>query len=222
MASNSGWTLGLPSGQSKVSNTDEEFRSIKSYVEKWVEQEHYATGGSATSAGVHRVGSARIYSGPTSQLSNPTGDGGNRLFFTTDTERLYVAQASSSSWSLVADNIKTTSANSWSGVNSFLTNKFAVLGAFSAIVSHTSANASHRTIANGAALNLLFVNDSGLTQSDVVLSSFTYQGTHPVWSSFVDVSTGSIGLNIYNTNSGGNTIIRVGTTFRFLGFRANP
>ena len=119
MASNSGWTKGLPSGQSKVSNTDEEFRSLKSFVEAWTETEHYATGGSATSAGVHRLGSGRAFVGTVSQLSNPTGDNGGRLFWATDTETLYVAQASSSSWSAIADAIKLDSRQTWTAHQEF-------------------------------------------------------------------------------------------------------
>lgn len=119
MASNSGWTTELPSGQSKVSNTDEEFRSLKSYVEEWIETEHYATGGSTTSAGVHRLGSARAFVGTASQLSNPTGDNSGRIFWVTDTSELRVGNASTSSWSVASDAIQLSSQQTWTALQEF-------------------------------------------------------------------------------------------------------
>lgn len=144
MASNSGWTTGLPSGQSKVSDTDDEFRSLKSFQEAWWEQEHYATGGSASSAGIHRLGSGRAYVGTASQLSNPTADNHGRLFFVTDDNVLRVGNVSTSSWSVLADNVTLASDNSWTGANEFtsgisssqatITGGLAKIGVFSNIL----------------------------------------------------------------------------------------
>ena len=111
MASNVGWNKNVPSGFSSIALGDDEFRSIKSFMQAWWEQEHYATDGSANSAGVHKPGSARAYVGTNSQLSNPeTG----RLFWTTDEARLYVG--SESGWSQLP---ALGSVNTWTATQEF-------------------------------------------------------------------------------------------------------
>jgi hypothetical protein len=90
MASNVGWNKNFPSGTSSVALGDEEFRSIKSFMQAWWEEEHYATDGSENSAGEHKVGSARGYVGLASQLSNPRK---GALFFATDEQKIYVAES---------------------------------------------------------------------------------------------------------------------------------
>ena len=237
MASNSGWTKGLPSGQSKVSNTDEEFRSLKSFVEAWTETEHYATGGSATSAGVHRLGSGRAFVGTVSQLSNPTGDNGGRLFWATDTETLYVAQASSSSWSAIADAIKLDSRQTWTAHQEF-----------TSAISTSQATISDRLYMNGN----LFVGGtmvksgvfnniiSGITFVDVV--SIAASGdtffTHSISGSFegapflVDAQDSNLldsgiimhahgtagGVNVTLFNLTASPVDLSATTFRMIGF----
>lgn len=220
MASNSGWTFGLPSGQSKVSNTDEEFRSLKSYVERWIEQEHYVTGGSSASAGVHRLGSARIYSGPASQLSNPTGDGGNRLFFTTDTERLYVAQASSSSWSLASENVQTTSANSWSALQEF--SDIAVTNHIAGIASYvTKLGADVGVAAGSQTVSVLTTTQNLFTLGDFLIASYeslTNGGVLVTSPRVVTSDISQLALYVYNGGASRNTIPS-GTTVRVLGFK---
>lgn len=119
MASNSAWSKSVPSGLSRVADGDDAIRSFKSHMEAWWEDEHYATGGSTSSAGRHRVGSARVYQGTTSQLSNPTGDGSHRLFHATDTGGLYVANPSTSSWTLLTNSITLGSAQTWTALQEF-------------------------------------------------------------------------------------------------------
>lgn len=116
MASNSGWTTGLPSGNSLVANTDEEFRSLKSFQEAWWEQEHYATSGSATSAGVHKQGSARAYVSSTAPAS-PVAPAG-QLWVDTDDDGLYYHDGSS--WVLMTNSITLGSSQSWTGVQQFM------------------------------------------------------------------------------------------------------
>lgn len=125
MASNSGWTTGLPSGNSLVANTDEEFRSLKSFQEAWWEQEHYATSGSATSAGVHKQGSARAFvqaAAPSSEVVRPAG----QLWVDTDDDGLYYHNGSS--WVLMTNSITLGSAQSWTGLQQFMAGSLNSLG----------------------------------------------------------------------------------------------
>ncbi len=103
MASNSGFTDLLPSNTSSVALGDDDFRSTKSFMKNWWQQEHYALDGSANSAGVHKAGSARAFSqsaAPTAVL--PVG----QLWHDTDDDALYVAEAAGTgSWTtLIAPN----------------------------------------------------------------------------------------------------------------------
>ncbi len=101
MASNSGFTDQLPSNTSSVALGDDEFRSVKSFMFNWWEQEHYGLDGSSTSAGVHKEGFARIYSqsaAPTAIL--PKG----QLWHDSDNESLFVATAAGTgSWLTLVD-----------------------------------------------------------------------------------------------------------------------
>jgi hypothetical protein len=140
MASNSGWSTAVPSGQSRISNGDDEIRSVKSFMQAWWEQEHYATGGSAASAGVHRHGSARAFVGTTSQLSNPTGDNEGRLFFTSDNTGLRVA--SGGTWKPVTNAITLASSQTWTALQEFdggiQASNLSVEGSFSGWISYST------------------------------------------------------------------------------------
>lgn len=225
MASNSGFSKNVPSGSSSIAQGDDDIRSFKSFMQAWWEQEHYGTDGSATSAGIAKHGAGRAFVGPSSQLSNPTADNDGRLFWNTTNESLYIGQVSSSSWSAVADAIRLDSNNSWIGTNSFTTNKFAVLGAFSEVVSVTSTNPVARGVGAGASITLTFQHSSNLTSTDIVMSSFTYDDAggaqRLVWSSSIRQSDGSIILTVQAENAASVASIHAGNTFRFLGFRAN-
>ena len=118
MASNSGWSKSVPSGSSSVAQGDDDIRSFKSFMQAAWEQEHYFTDGSTNSAGVLKAGAARVWQGATSILSNPTGDNSGRLIHATN-NKLYIANASTSSWSVVADNVQTASPNTWSALQEF-------------------------------------------------------------------------------------------------------
>jgi hypothetical protein len=109
-------------------------------MQAWWEQEHYATGGSAASAGVHRHGSARAFVGTTSQLSNPTGDNEGRIFFTSDTTGLRVA--SGGTWVPVTNAITLASAQTWTALQEFdvgiQTSNLSVEGSFSGWISYST------------------------------------------------------------------------------------
>ena len=94
MANFSTWSKGVPSGASLQREFDDLYRSDKSILEATLNTEHYYTSSSATSAGVHRLGSARVYMGARSALSVPT-DGNGRLMYCSDTSSLHVMGASS-------------------------------------------------------------------------------------------------------------------------------
>ena len=71
MANFSTWSKGVPSGASLQREFDDLYRSDKSILEATLNTEHYYTDSSKTSAGVHRLGSARVYMGARSALSVP-------------------------------------------------------------------------------------------------------------------------------------------------------
>lgn len=109
MASNSGWTTTLPSDESSAGLGDDEFRSLKSFMQAWWEEEHFATDGSSTSAGIHKQGSARAYVGTSSQLSNPEP---GKLFINTTDDAIYGA-FSTATWTRVASIVQLDSVNAW-------------------------------------------------------------------------------------------------------------
>lgn len=109
MASNNGFTTALPSDESSVGLGDDELRSIKSFMQAWWEEEHFATDGSETSAGIHKQGSARAYVGSSSQLSNPEP---GKLFINTSDDAIYGA-FSTTTWTRVASIVQLDSVNAW-------------------------------------------------------------------------------------------------------------
>ena len=169
MASNSGFTTGLPSGSSTVNQTDDEFRSVKSYFDAWIRQEHYTTDGSAASAGIAKHGAGRAFVGTTSQLSNPTADNDGRLFFATNTGEMYVGQVSSSSWSVFADNINLGSAQTWTAQQEFTSgisaSQATVTGAFTKVGTFTNILST-----------LTFINVGNLTPSATESFNVTLTG----------------------------------------------
>lgn len=114
MATNSGWSKSVPSGTSKISLGDDEIRSFKSYMQEWWEDEHYGTDGSASSAGVHKTGSARAFSQstqPTAVL--PKG----QLWHDTDDASLYVYDGSS--WVTLTSGIALGSQQTFTALQEF-------------------------------------------------------------------------------------------------------
>lgn len=229
MASNSGFTRNLPSGQSKVSNTDEEFRSLKSFMETWIETEHYAMGGSATSAGIHRHGSGRAFVGPASQLSNPTADNDGRLFWVTDTETLYVGQVSSSSWSAIADAIKLDSVQTWSARQAFnagasLTQPTSLSGTFSGITSLTTVLVTDVGVGTDASTVSVLVNtNSRFTYGDVLLvsaSSVIGGLADYTLKALIGSDPAFVSVQLRNfATSGSRTTLPSGTTLHIIGFK---
>lgn len=118
MASNSGWDKATPLGSDAVSAGDDQIRSMKSHMQAWWEEAHYGTDGSAGSAGVHKLGSARGYVfASASQLSNPTGDNGGKIGFVGN--QVWIADASNSTWTLAFGSLSLASVNTWTALNNF-------------------------------------------------------------------------------------------------------
>ena len=233
MATNSGWSKSVPSGASRVSSGDDEIRSFKSYMQEWWEEEHYGTDGSAASAGVHKLGTARAFVGTTSQLSNPTGDNAGRLMHTTDDGGLYVANASTSSWTLLTNSITLGSDQTWTGTQEFdsaiLDSNFTIQGQGAAsswtiagITSGFTRLAAAVTVNVGANGAFAMVGASNLTYADVVCV-----GVEPSDSATPDLlvtgtvtSAKSVYIQAYNVGAVNRTLPS-GSTVRYVAFRAN-
>jgi hypothetical protein len=219
MATSSGWSKNFPSGSSSIALGDDEIRSTKSYLEAWLEEEHYVLGGSATSAGRHRLGSGRIFVGPSSQLSNPSGDNHGRMFWTTDTETLFVA-ASSSSWSAIADAIHLDSQQTFTSKQEF--SDVVVTGAIGGIVSVTSVLAADQGV--GAAeqsVSVITTTQELFTVGDFLVGSYdsvTNGGVLQVYPRLVSSDHSQIGFYYYNAGASRVTL-PAGTTIRVLGFK---
>lgn len=88
-----GWNNATPTDSDLVGQGDDVIRSIKSNVQAALDAEHFfpSAGGAA---GAHRRGSARIYVGPSSEVSSADTDG--RMMFNTSTNQLNYLSSTSS------------------------------------------------------------------------------------------------------------------------------
>jgi len=83
------WNKSMPSGTSLVSEGDDLMRQHWGTLEDTHKQEHYFND-SVTSAGIHKHGSARIFSGNISNLSTAGADDANRMFYAVDDQSLHL------------------------------------------------------------------------------------------------------------------------------------
>ena len=97
----SGYSKNQPSGSSSIRDGDDMLRSDKSILEAALNDEHYftpQTSASSASGGIHRKGSARVFTGTRASLATPSSaDSDGRLYYATDTESLHIIQTSSHS-----------------------------------------------------------------------------------------------------------------------------
>lgn len=84
------WSLDVPSSTSQIRHFPELYRSDKSVLQSGISTEHYFSG---NSVGQHRPGSARIFTGPSSQVSTVADSG--RLMLDTTTNTLFVLSSTS-------------------------------------------------------------------------------------------------------------------------------
>lgn len=223
MASNSGWTTGHPSGTSKISDVDNALRSFKSHMEAWWEQEHYATDGSTNSAGIAKHGAGRAFVGTASQLSNPTADNDGRFFHVTDTAELRVGNVSTSSWSLVADNIQLTSANSWSALNDFSagieTSDISVNNLFSGLTSYiTYVDLGTIAASNGTIVTATDGSAANVTTDDFVSAAMVRLGASDDILN-IYATAGAANIRFYIQNVSGSNFAASNTTLGALIFR---
>lgn len=114
MASNAGWNKSIPSGLSPIAQGDDEIRSFKSFMQAWWEQEHYGTDGSASSAGVHKEGSARASSSTTPPtVAAPKG----QLWHDPSTDEFFVHDGTS--WVTISSNVRLSSVQTWTALQKF-------------------------------------------------------------------------------------------------------
>lgn len=168
MASNSGFDITVPSGTSSVSDGDDTMRSMKSFSKEWWEEEHYATDGSSNSAGVHKPGSARIFT----QSSAPTAVNIGQLWHDPDDDGLYVAEASGTGgWQVLTNSISLGATNTWTAKQTF--SNVAVTGAVDDIL---GAKKTHNfaSIAAGA-FDTTTVTVTGATVGSPVIVGWTQQ-----------------------------------------------
>jgi hypothetical protein len=114
MASNSGWDKTLPLGTQAVSSGDDQIRAFKTHMEAWWEEEHYATDGSATSAGGHKLGSGRCYQG----AAAPTLTDSGRMWHDTDDDTFWVSDGAA--WNQVSSAVGLAVANVWTARQNFV------------------------------------------------------------------------------------------------------
>jgi hypothetical protein len=96
----SSWNSTQPSGSSSIRQGDDLIRADKVLVQSVLADEHYFDGTSASSlsGGVHKKGSARVFTGTRASLATPaSADSDGRLYYSTDLGSLHVLQASSHS-----------------------------------------------------------------------------------------------------------------------------
>lgn len=189
MASNSGWSKGLPSGISNIALGDNDIRSNQSVVQAAFEDEHYFTDGSANSAGVHKEGSARAFVQATAPTAvAPKG----QLWLDTDTDRLYVAEAAGTgSWTTVLGDVTLTSAQTFSALQEFTSgvsaSQLTVTGTVRAVsgvtTSHLTASSISVSNLTTATLNLIggltvstLTATSGVTTSALTTNAMTLTG----------------------------------------------
>jgi hypothetical protein len=88
-----GWNNATPTDSDLVGQGDDVIRSIKSNVQAALDAEHFfpSAGGAA---GAHRRGSARIYVGPSSEVSSADTDG--RMMWNSTTSQLNYLNSSTS------------------------------------------------------------------------------------------------------------------------------
>lgn len=97
---NSGFTATVPSGTSSIRHGDDEIRSTKSLMQAVINDEHYFAldSASSVSGGIHRKGSARVFTVARASLVTPaSADSDGRLVYTTDLESLHILNTSSHS-----------------------------------------------------------------------------------------------------------------------------
>lgn len=213
MASTTSWDETVPSGTSSIAQGDDDIRSLKSFFRSWVSQEHYTTDGSSTSAGEHKLGSARAFQLPLSKISGVANRAG-QLSHDTTNNYLWVGSGSSISNVLGAG---VNSVNTWTVRQNFtgvvsITGGLIITGllgnGFGDVSSYTTTlaqvvlaptSSATRNIANpSASLN---------TKTSVQISLMHDAGVPIICSTHHDLAGNAVFLTLYNPSASTYTIV---------------
>jgi hypothetical protein len=208
MADASTWTRAHPSGASLLRDFDDLHRSDKSIFEASFLEEHYWKDGSAASAGEHKLGSARIYSGASSEVS-ASGQSGRLMWDHTNAQLVALHAATTTRIpSLVAN-------NTWSGTQTFsaavtCSSTLAVTGMSTlsgGITSQTSAPDAVSTLTMGQTGFVTGADNQALARWDVNNpdSSWGAGIVTRIESRSGAVGDGSGGLLVFSTALAGTT-----------------
>lgn len=176
MADASTWTRAHPSGSSQLRDFDDLYRSDKSIFEASFLEEHYWKDGSAASAGRHKLGSARWFSGASSAVS-ATGEDGRAMWDTTNLQLVALHASTSTRIPSLASN------NTWAGTQTFsaavtcsstlaVTGKAAVGG--TALSTYNLEIASHARILAAGEVSLQ-LHDTTTARFELVSNSSGFQ-----------------------------------------------
>ena len=193
MASNTGFDITVPSGTSLVSDGDNDLRQVKTFIKEWWEQEHYGTDGSATSAGVHKSGSARIYT----QSAAPTAVNIGELWHDPDDDALYVAEAAGTGkWQIVTNTLSLGDTHTWTAKQTF--SDVAVTSAVDNILS-TAATVDVGNITAGETASFT-ITVTGATAGSPVIVGYAARPNNVITQAFVS-ATNTVTVDLINTDS---------------------
>jgi hypothetical protein len=198
MADASTWTRAHPSGASLLRDFDDLHRSDKSIFEASFLEEHYWKDGSAASAGEHKLGSARIYSGASSAISS-SGQSGRLMWDETNLQLVALHVATTTRIpSLVAN-------NTWSG-----TQTFSAAVTCSSTLGVIGATTLSSTLAVGDTLTAQSTVGPARFALDVSEKATLEGANGTVWNILTAAKSGL--LICTNTNVGGSALFLVDAT----------
>lgn len=192
-----GWSNTSPTATDLVGQGDDEIRSLKSNLQGALDAEHVfpAAGGLA---GVHRAGSARVFVGPSSQVSS--ADTSGRLMFNSTLSRLVYLDSVSST--LVGGRL---TPHGPQGGGEIGTN-------VSLVTQYIGIDANNQQIASGVttlvSLNHTFVRAPIVTVS--MLRRESGPGLKPYAVEVTDVGTSSFSVYWHGVEGGSASTISVG------------
>jgi hypothetical protein len=198
MASITSWDESVPSGTSSIAQGDDDIRSFKSFFRSWVSQEHYTTDGSSTSAGEHKLGSARAFQLPLSRISGVANRAGQ---LSHDTTNNYLWVGSGSSISQVAG-AAIGSVNTWSARQAYTAG--ITLGAETLLsVDQVTVALSVTTLAGSASTDISVAVAGGAAQPMAV----SMRGPDGVvayiqTSAYYEANTAAVRVTISNMSAG--------------------
>lgn len=160
------WDEATPPGSESIGLGDDRIRSLKSSVRLALDSEHNFPAAGSTTAGYHRLGSARAHVGTQSRVSS--GDTDGRLMVTSDTTRFF--GVGSGGTALFGDPFQPAFGSASS---------FSVLGSFNSVAwpqRYQWAMESGYTVSNAQSIATVPYPNSGFSFPPLV---FLQEGPHP-------------------------------------------